>query len=174
MGVIHKNMPYEEQAAQVRQVKKYESGVIQDPITVNPRVSIRKVLEVMRGNDISGVPVVEGEELVGIVTSRDLRFEVHLDAAVSSVMTPKDRLVTVREGAREDEVRHLLHTHRIEKVLVVDDDFRLRGLITVKDIQKASEFPNACKDGHEQLRVGAAVSTGVPTGMEKSVPLWLS
>jgi len=163
LGVIHKNMPLEEQAQQVRQVKKYESGVIQDPITAGPDETIRQVLATMRSNDISGVPVVDGEELVGIVTSRDLRFEVHLDAPVRSVMTPKERLVTVREGASEDEVRHLLHKHRIEKVLVVDGAFQLRGLITVKDIQKASEFPNACKDAQEQLRVGAAVSTGPGT-----------
>ncbi len=163
MGVIHKNMPFEEQARQVRTVKKYESGVIQDPITVSPDVSIRQVFEIMRDNAISGVPVVEGEELVGIVTSRDLRFEVRLDKPVSSAMTPKERLVTVQEGASADEVRHLLHKHRIEKVLVVDGSFKLRGLITVKDIQKASEFPNACKDAQEQLRVGAAVSTGAGT-----------
>jgi len=163
IGVIHKNMPLEEQAQQVRSVKKYESGVIQDPITVGPEVTIREVLEVMRSNDISGVPVVKGEELVGIVTSRDLRFERQFGAAVSQVMTPKERLVTVQEGAGEDEVRHLLHKHRIEKLLVINGDFKLRGLITVKDIQKASEFPNACKDAHEQLRVGAAVSTGFGT-----------
>jgi len=163
IGVIHKNMPFDEQAQQVRSVKKYESGVIQDPITVGPRADVREVLEIMRSNDISGVPVVDGEELVGIVTSRDLRFEVRLDSPVSSVMTPKERLVTVQEGASEDEVRHLLHEHRIEKVLVVNGDFKLRGLITVKDIQKASEFPNACKDAQEQLRVGAAVSTGPGT-----------
>ena len=163
LGVIHKNMPFEEQAQQVRSVKKYESGVIQDPITVGPRVTIREVLQVMRSNNISGVPVVEGEELVGIVTSRDLRFERQFDAPVSEVMTPKERLVTVQEGAGEDEVRHLLHKHRIEKVLVVNDAFKLRGLITVKDIQKASEFPDACKDAQEQLRVGAAVSTGPGT-----------
>jgi IMP dehydrogenase len=163
IGIVHKNMTAEQQAAEVRIVKKYESGVIQDPITVGPAATIREVLGIMRSRNISGVPVVEGEELVGIVTSRDLRFELHLDAAVSSVMTPKPKLVTVSEGATEDEVRHLLHKHRIEKVLVVNGDFKLRGLITVKDIQKASEFPNACKDEHEQLRVGAAVSTGPGT-----------
>ena len=163
IGIIHKNMPLEQQAQEVRMVKKYESGVIQDPITVGPTATIRDVLGIMRSHDISGVPVVEGEELVGIVTSRDLRFELHLDAPVSSVMTPKPKLVTVSENAAADEVRHLLHKHRIEKVLVVNDAFKLRGLITVKDIQKASEFPNACKDGQEQLRVGAAVSTGVGT-----------
>ena len=163
IGVIHKNMPIEEQAAQVRAVKKFESGVIKDPITVPPHTSIRDVLALTSQQRISGLPVVEGESLVGIVTNRDLRFEKHFDQPVSSVMTPKDRLVTVREGAERDEVLHLLHKHRIEKILVVDDNFSLRGLITVKDIQKATEFPNACKDDHEQLRVGAAVSTGEGT-----------
>lgn len=160
IGVIHKNMPADEQARQVRTVKKYESGVIQDPITVGPDVDIAQVLHIMRSNNISGVPVVDAEELVGIVTNRDLRFELRLDAPVRSVMTPKERLITVLEGAEEGQVRHLLHKHRIEKLLVVNDDFELRGLITVKDMQKASEYPNACKDSQEQLRVGAAVSTG--------------
>jgi len=159
LGVIHKNMPIEEQARQVRIVKKFESGVIKDPITVSPDATIRQVLELTRTHDISGVPVVQGEELVGIVTGRDLRFETHYDNPVSSVMTPKARLVTVREGASEAEVKGLLHEHRIEKVLVVDDLFRLRGLVTVKDIQKATEFPYACKDEQERLRVGAAVGT---------------
>ncbi|MFT5447655.1 MAG: IMP dehydrogenase [Gammaproteobacteria bacterium] len=160
IGVIHKNMPALKQAQQVRMVKKYESGVIQDPITVGPDMQIAEVLHIMRSNNISGVPVVDVEELVGIVTNRDLRFEVRMAAPVRSVMTPKERLITVPEGAEEGEVRHLLHKHRIEKVLVVNDNFELRGLITVKDMQKASEFPNACKDAQEQLRVGAAVSTG--------------
>ncbi|MDX1514246.1 MAG: IMP dehydrogenase [Gammaproteobacteria bacterium] len=160
VGIIHKSMSIEDQANQVRTVKKFESGVIQDPITVSPDTSIREVLELTRTNDISGVPVVDGQELVGIVTSRDLRFETHFDDPVSSVMTPKARLVTVEEGAGRDEVMHLLHKNRIEKVLVVNGGFQLKGLITVKDIQKATEFPNACKDSHEQLRVGAAVSTG--------------
>ena len=160
IGIIHKNMPVEEQAMQVRAVKKFESGVIKDPITVTPHTSIRKVLALTRTQKISGLPVVEGESLAGIVTNRDLRFETRLDEPVSSVMTPKERLVTVNEGAERGEVLHLLHKHRIEKILVVDDAFSLRGLITVKDIQKATEFPNACKDELEQLRVGAAVSTG--------------
>ena len=163
MGIIHKSMSVEEQAKQVRTVKKFESGVIKDPITVTPETTIRKVLELTHTHDISGVPVVDGAELVGIVTSRDLRFETHYEEPVSSVMTPKDRLVTVEEGAGRDEVMHLLHKHRIEKVLVVNGGFQLRGLVTVKDIQKASEFPHACKDAQEQLRVGAAVSTGVGT-----------
>lgn len=163
IGIIHKSMSAEDQASQVRTVKKFESGVIQDPITVNPDTTIRQVLELTRTHEISGVPVVDGRELVGIVTSRDLRFETHFDEPVSSVMTPKARLVTVEEGASRDEVMHLLHKHRIEKVLVVNGGFQLRGLITVKDIQKATEFPHACKDGQEQLRVGAAVSTGAGT-----------
>ena len=163
MGVIHKNMSAKDQARQVRIVKKYESGVIKDPITITPDTSIREVLNLTRSHNISGVPVVDGEELVGIVTSRDLRFETHYGNPVSSVMTPKSRLVTVTEGASHEEVVHLLHQHRIEKVLVVNGGFHLRGLITVKDIQKAKESPNACKDGYEQLRVGAAVSTGEGT-----------
>ena len=163
IGIIHKNMPAEEQAEQVRAVKKFESGVITDPITVAPRASIREVIELTRVHDISGVPVVDGTELVGIVTNRDLRFETHYDDPVACVMTPKDKLVTVREGASQGEIRRLLHTHRIEKVLVVNGDFELRGLVTVKDIQKAHEYPDACKDAHEQLRVGAAVSTGQGT-----------
>ena len=160
IGIIHKNMTVEEQASEVRTVKKFESGVIADPITVPPRASIREVIDITRENDISGVPIVDGRELVGIVTNRDLRFETHYDAPVSSVMTPKETLVTAREDATEADIRRLLHAHRIEKVLVVNEDFELRGLVTVKDIEKAREFPNACKDDHEQLRVGAAVSAG--------------
>ena len=163
MGIIHKNMSPELQAAEVRVVKKYESGVIKDPITVGPNVSILEVLEITQANNFSGVPVVEGEQLVGIVTSRDLRFETRLDAPVSTIMTPKDRLVTVQEGASLDEVQALLHKHRIEKVLVVNGDFQLRGMITVKDIQKSSEHPNACKSEQGQLRVGAAVGVGSDT-----------
>ena len=157
IGMVHKNMSAVDQAAHVRIVKRYESGVIHDPITVSPNLSIGEVLELTRSNHISGVPVVDGSELVGIVTGRDLRFETRLDEKVSSIMTPKDRLVTVREGAGRDEVVAKLHQHRIEKVLVVNDDFELRGLITVKDIQKATDFPNACRDPEERLRVGAAV-----------------
>jgi IMP dehydrogenase len=163
LGIIHKNMSPQEQARQVRTVKKFESGVIKDPITVTPDTSIRQVLELTRTHSISGVPVVQGEDLVGIVTSRDLRFETHYESPVSSIMTPKERLVTVTEGSDKDEIVRLLHRHRIEKVLVVDDHFHLRGMITVKDIQKATEFPLACKDEHGQLRVGAAVGTGGDT-----------
>ncbi len=163
MGIIHKNMTAEEQARQVAQVKKYESGIISDPITVSPDLTIREVMELTRSKNISGVPVVDGDETVGIVTHRDLRFETRMDAPVSSVMTPKDKLVTVQEGADKDEVLSLLHKHRIEKVLVVDDDFRLRGMITAKDFQKATDFPLACKDQRGALRVGAAVGTAADT-----------
>ncbi|HEY3518569.1 MAG TPA: IMP dehydrogenase [Gammaproteobacteria bacterium] len=165
IGIIHKNMSPKDQARQVQQVKKFESGVIHDPITVTPDTTIRDVIALTRAKNISGVPVVEGENLVGIVTHRDLRFETQRDAPVSAVMTPKERLVTVREGADKDQVLGLLHKHRIEKVLVVDKEkgFKLRGMITVKDIQKAHDYPLACKDERGALRVGAAVGTGVDT-----------
>ena len=163
IGIIHKNMTIEQQAREVHRVKKYETGVIKDPITVTPNVSIQEVLNLTKAKGISGVPVVDGDELVGIVTSRDLRFETRFDEPVSKVMTPKDRLVTVGENADRQEVLALLHKHRIEKVLVVNDAFHLRGLITVKDIQKAKDYPNACKDEQERLRVGAAVGTGSDT-----------
>jgi IMP dehydrogenase len=163
IGIIHKNMTPERQAAEVRRVKKYESGIIADPITVPPDMTIGEVLALTRASHISGVPVVQGKELVGIVTARDLRFETRLDLPVSQVMTPKPRLVTVREGAAREEVIGLLHKHRIEKVLVVDEHFQLRGMITVKDIQKSTEHPLACKDEHGRLRVGAAVGTGPDT-----------
>ncbi len=160
IGVMHKNLSIEEQARQVRMVKKYESGVIKNPITVTPDTSIRDVREITRRKGISGVPVVDSEGLQGIVTSRDMRFETHLDDPVYNIMTRKDKLVTVKEGASEEQVLHLLHKHRIEKVLVVNDKFELRGLITVKDIQKAKDNPNACKDSQERLRVAAAVGAG--------------
>lgn len=163
IGIIHKNMPVERQAAEVRLVKKFEAGVIRDPITVSPDTSIREVMQIVRARNISGVPVVDGEHLVGIVTNRDLRFEKKPEDPVRHIMTRKDRLITVQEGAGEEEVLALLHKHRIEKVLVVDDGFRLRGLITVKDIQKARDNPNAAKDQHERLRVGAAVGVGGDT-----------
>ena len=163
IGIVHKNMSVQEQAAHVRKVKKFESGVIKEPITVRPDASIREVLELTRRQNISGVPVVDGEELVGIVTSRDLRFETRESEPVSSIMTPKERLATVGEDAGRDEIAALLHEHRIEKVLVVNDDFHLRGLITVKDIQKAEDKPHASKDDQGRLRVGAAVGTGADT-----------
>ncbi len=160
IGIIHKNMSPEAQARQVRLVKKHESGVVKDPLTVSPETSIREVLELTHHYKISGLPVVDGEDLVGIVTSRDMRFETRLEDPVKNIMTKKDKLVTVNEGATKEEIKALLHKHRIEKVLVVNEAFQLRGLVTVKDIQKAHEFPNACKDSDEQLRVGAAVGVG--------------
>jgi len=160
IGIIHKNMSPEAQAKQVRLVKKHESGVVKDPLTVSPETSIREVLELTRHYKISGLPVVEGENLVGIVTSRDMRFETRLEDPVSNIMTKKDKLITVGEGATKEEIKGLLHKNRIEKILVVNKDFQLRGLVTVKDIQKAQEFPDACKDSDEQLRVGAAVGVG--------------
>jgi IMP dehydrogenase len=160
LGVIHKNMTVEEQARQVLTVKKFESGIVRDPITVTPDMTIREVIDLTRAMGISGVPVVSEKQTVGIVTGRDLRFETQLGAPVSSVMTPQERLVTVREGAHEDEVVSLLHQHRIEKVLVVGDNFELKGMITAKDFQKAKDFPRACKDASGALRVGAAVGTG--------------
>ena len=163
IGIIHKNMTPQEQAAQVRRVKKFESGVIRDPITVSPDVSIGEVLALTRASGISGVPVVDKDQVVGIVTSRDLRFEKRFDIPVTAIMTPRERLVTVGENASKDEVIALLHRHRIEKLLVVNDKFELRGMITVKDIQKAEQYPNACKDSQERLRVGAAVGVGAGT-----------
>jgi IMP dehydrogenase len=167
IGIIHKNLTPQRQADEVRRVKKYEAGIISNPITVTPDTTIRKVLELTRAQHISGVPVTRGEELVGIVTSRDLRFETRFDEPVARVMTPKERLITVKEGASRDEVQRLLGEHRIEKVLVVDDQFRLKGLITVKDFQKSAQYPRAAKDGKGRLRVGAAV--GVGKGTEERV-----
>jgi IMP dehydrogenase len=163
IGIIHKNMTAEQQALEVMKVKRFESGVVKDPITVSSDTTIREVMALTRKHNISGVPVVNGTDLVGIVTSRDLRFETHLDGLIEAAMTPKEKLVTVREGASKEEVIQLLHKHRIEKVLVVDNSFHLRGMITVKDIQKAKDYPQACKDNQERLRVGAAVGTGQGT-----------
>jgi len=163
IGVIHKNMSLENQAEHVQIVKKYEAGVIKDPITVNPNTTIREVLDLTHRHNISGVPVVDGDELVGIVTSRDMRFEKRLGDPVRNIMTGKQDLVTVREDASQDEVLVLLHKHRIEKVLVVNDNFELRGLVTVKDIQKSTDFPNAAKDSQERLLVAAAVGVGGDT-----------
>ena len=163
LGIIHKNLTAAEQADHVNMVKKYESGVIKDPVQVSPDKTIREVNALREHYQISGVPVVEGEKLVGLVTSRDLRFEPNQDQPVSAVMTPKDKLVTVQEGASKEEILGLLHKHRIERVLVVNGDFQLRGMITVKDIQKSTDFPLACKDEEGRLRVGAAVSTGEGT-----------
>lgn len=163
IGVVHKNMNLEHQAEQVRIVKKYEAGVIKDPITVSPDTTISEVLDITHRHNISGVPVVDGDELVGIVTARDMRFERRLDDPVRNIMTGKEDLVTVNENASQDEVLELLHRYRIEKVLVVNNNFSLRGLITVKDIQKSSDFPNATKDSRERLLVAAAVGVGGDT-----------
>jgi IMP dehydrogenase len=164
IGIVHKNMPPESQAREVGRVKKYESGVIKDPITVRPDATIRQVIELTRAKGISGLPVTtDGNKVVGIITHRDIRFEEQLDLPVSSVMTPLERLVTVGENASREEVLLKLHKHRIEKVPVVDANGQLRGMITVKDIQKARDYPRACKDEHGALRVGAAVGTGADT-----------
>ncbi|PAV26963.1 IMP dehydrogenase [Tamilnaduibacter salinus] len=163
IGIVHKNMTVEQQAAAVRKVKKYESGVVKDPITVSPHTTVSELIGITDANSISGLPVVDGDDLVGIVTGRDIRFESRLDTRVSDIMTPREKLVTAPESASLDEVKDLLHRHRIEKVLVVNDDFQLRGLITVKDIQKAKDYPLACKDEQGRLRVGAAVGTGGDT-----------
>ncbi len=164
MGIIHKNLTVEQQAAEVAQVKKFEAGVIRDPITVGPETTIRDVLALTQARNISGVPVVDGGgQLVGIVTHRDMRFETELDDPVRHIMTKKDRLITVKEGAASEEVLQLLHRNRIEKILVVNDDFALRGLITVKDIQKNTDYPNAAKDTATRLLVGAAVGVGGDT-----------
>lgn len=163
LGIVHKNFSAAEQAEQVAKVKKFESGVIKDPISIRPETMIRDVIDAQQKHNISGLPVIGSEGLVGIVTRRDVRFETNLDQPVSSVMTPKDRLVTVKEGAAKNQVLELLHRHRIERLLVVDDSFNLKGMITVKDITKSTVFPLACKDDQGRLRVGAAVGTGKDT-----------
>ncbi|ALO45886.1 IMP dehydrogenase [Pseudohongiella spirulinae] len=163
IGVIHKNMTIEQQAREVKQVKKFESGVVKDPITITPDASISDLIALMRENDISGMPVVTGRQLVGIVTSRDVRFEANLEARVDTIMTPKQSLVTVKEDASHEHIKELLHQHRIEKILVVNDEFELRGLITLKDIRKSEDFPNASKDQQGRLRVAAAVGTSADT-----------
>jgi IMP dehydrogenase len=163
VGIIHKSMTIEQQAKEVHAVKKYESGVVKDPHTIQSSATLRDLHDLTVANNISGLPVLEDGNLIGIVTRRDVRFATDMDALVTSVMTPKDDLVTVKEGADPDAVRVLLHEHRIEKVLVVNDDFELRGLITVTDIDKAEQHPNACKDDQGRLRVGASVGVGEGT-----------
>lgn len=160
IGVLHKNMTIDAQAKEVRSVKKFESGVIKDPLTVSPNARIGELIEITQTNNISGLPVVDGENLVGIVTSRDLRFSQRFNDLVTTIMTPKERLVTAKEGTSLDEIKKLLHIHRIEKILIVNDEFKLRGMVTLKDIRKAEAYPNACKDNYGQLRVGAAVGVG--------------
>jgi IMP dehydrogenase len=167
MGIIHKNMTAEMQAVHVSRVKRFESGVVNDPVTIQPHMTVRDVIALTRLHKISGLPVVDGSKVVGIVTNRDLRFETNLDQSIANIMTPQDRLVTVREGASREQVMQLLHQHRLERVLVIDDAYNLKGLITVKDIQKSSDHPLASKDEKGRLRVGAAV--GVGDGTEERV-----
>lgn len=169
IGIIHKNMPPKAQAKEVAKVKRFESGVVKDPITISPDMTVRELLNLTRQHRISGLPVVNDAKVVGIVTNRDLRFESNLDQPIKKIMTPKQRLVTVREGASNEEAMHLMHEHRLERVLVVDDNFELKGLITAKDILKSSENPMACKDALGRLQVGAAV--GVGEGTEERVAL---
>ena len=169
IGMVHKNMTAKEQAAQVAKVKRFESGVVKDPICVRSDMTVRDVLNLTRQYKISGLPVLQGKQVVGIVTNRDLRFETNLDQSIGNIMTPRERLITVRENAGLDEARALMHKHRIERVLVINDAFELRGLMTVKDILKSTEHPNACKDSQGRLRVGAAV--GVGEGTEERVGL---
>ncbi len=169
IGIIHKNMTAQAQASQVSKVKRFESGVLRDPITITPEMTVRDVLALTRQHKISGLPVIQGKKLVGIVTNRDLRFENYLDQPVGNIMTPQEQLITVRENTSREDARALMHKHRIERVLVVNDEFELRGLMTVKDILKSSEHPKACKDPLGHLRVGAAV--GVGAGTEERVEL---
>jgi len=169
IGIVHKNLTPRQQAAEVARVKRYESGVLRDPITVTPDVSVRHVMELSNQHGVSGFPVLEGNTVVGIVTNRDVRFETRLDAPVRDIMTPRERLVWVHEGASLAEGKALMHRHKLERVVVVNDAFELRGLMTVKDITKQTNFPNAARDAHGKLRVGAAV--GVAEGTEERVEL---
>ncbi len=163
LGIIHKNMTPALQAAHVSRVKRFESGVVNDPVTIQPHMTVRDVLALTQKHKISGLPVVDGNKIVGIVTNRDLRFETNLDQAISNIMTPRDKLITVREGAPREEAIRLLHQYRLERVLVIDEQDTLKGLITVKDIQKSHDHPLACKDSKGRLRVGAAVGVGEGT-----------
>jgi len=169
IGIVHKNMVPKAQAAEVARVKRYESGVLRDPITITPELPVREVLALSKAHGISGFPVLQGKQVVGIVTNRDLRFETRMDVPVREIMTPRERLITVREGATIDDGKALMHKHKLERVLVVNDAFELRGLMTVKDITKQTDFPNAARDAHGKLRVGAAV--GVGEGTEERVEL---
>ena len=164
IGIIHKNMSSEEQANEVRKVKRFESGIIREPITIGPKATIADVFDMQHKFKISALPVVEGNTIVGMITGRDVRFETHLNELVESLMTPQDKLITVVEGTDMSEVRSLLHQHRIERVVITNDKFDLQGMITVRDIQNSTDFPNACKDDAEQLRVGAAVGVASGTG----------
>ena len=167
IGIIHKNMSVEQQANEVRDVKRFESGIIKDPISISPKATIKDIFEMQQRHNISALPVVDGNTIVGLVTGRDVRFETRLDEVVENVMTPQDKLITVAEGTNMAEVRALLQQHRIERVIITNDQFDLLGMITVRDIQKSSDFPNACKDDAEQLRVGAAV--GVAAGTSERI-----
>src|SRR5687767_241693 len=167
LGIIHKNLPPQAQAAEVAKVKRFESGVLRDPMTIAPEMPVREVIQLQRERKISGFPVVKAGRVVGIVTNRDLRFEKNLDQPVKAIMTPREKLITVREGASRQEAMDVMHKHRLERVLVVDGDFELKGLVTVQDILKESEHPSACKDAQGKLRVGAAV--GVGEGTEERV-----
>ncbi|CAC9543960.1 Inosine-5'-monophosphate dehydrogenase (EC 1.1.1.205) / CBS domain [uncultured Gammaproteobacteria bacterium] len=164
IGIIHKNMSIEEQATEVRKVKRFESGIIRNPITISAKATIADVYRSQRQHKISALPVVNGNTIIGMVTSRDVRFKTNPDELVENVMTPKSKLITVKEGTNMSKVRALLHKHRIERVVITDDSFALQGMITVRDIQKSTDFPNACKDNKEQLRVGAAVGVSTGTG----------
>jgi IMP dehydrogenase len=163
IGIVHKNLSAQAQAAEVAKVKRFESGVLRDPMTVPPEMPVREVIALQREHKISGFPVVKNGKVVGIATNRDLRFETQLDQPVKAIMTPQKKLITVREGASREEAKELMHRHRLERVLVIDEEFHLKGLVTVKDIMKESEHPNACKDAHGKLRVGAAVGVGEGT-----------
>jgi len=169
IGIVHKNMAPKAQAAEVARVKRYESGVLRDPITITPELPVREVLALSKQHGISGFPVLQGKTVVGIVTNRDLRFETRMDVPVREIMTSRERLITVREGASIDDGKALMHKHKLERVLVVNDAFELRGLMTVKDITKQTSFPDAARDSHGKLRVGAAV--GVGEGTEERVEL---
>ncbi len=164
IGIIHKNMSIDEQANEVRKVKRYESGIIRDPITIGSKATVQDVFDFQKQHKISALPVVDGNIIVGMITSRDVRFETNLNETVANLMTPQEKLITVKEGIEMSEVRALLQQHRIERVVITDEKFNLQGMITVRDIQKSSDYPNACKDSQEQLRVGAAVGVATGTG----------
>ncbi len=163
LGIIHKNMSPELQAEHVSKVKRFESGVVHDPITIDPNMTVDEVIQLTRKYKISGLPVIENSKIVGIITNRDLRFEQNLEQPIKNIMTPRERLITVKEGAKKEEIMRLLHQHRLERLLVIDGKDNLKGLITVKDIQKSTDHPNACKDSKGRLRVGAAVGVGADT-----------
>jgi IMP dehydrogenase len=163
LGIIHKNMSPELQAEHVSKVKRFESGVVHDPITIDPNMTVDEVIQLTRKYKISGLPVIENSKIVGIITNRDLRFEQNLKQPIKNIMTPRERLITVKEGAKKEEIMRLLHQHRLERLLVIDGKDNLKGLITVKDIQKSTDHPNACKDSKGRLRVGAAVGVGADT-----------